>query len=220
MGIKKNELVGPLSLFQAAVADRSDTLRLVRTLNESPGGPEIPADRLNKIFDVWWPQLEKVLQSIELYPYGLFDVVKRGITAVIDSSNLPMYFLDSELIVQHCNDHLASLIDSNASAVIGQHVTELIGRFGQRVPAFRRDAFLEMQHALANRVASDLGPHTEAVEYVDNRNLLGSRYDGLYRVWIHADKICAQKGGDYLGVFVVYHTERLSNDSDIPKPAD
>ena len=220
LGIKKNELIGPMSLFQAAVADRSDTLRLVRSLNASPGGPALPADRLNKIFDVWWPQLEAELRSIELYPYGLFDVVKRGIVAIINSTNLPMYFLDTELIVQHCNDNLTSLIDSPASAIIGQHVTEVIGRFGQRVPAARRDKFLEMQRALTDRVAADLGPHTEAVEYIDNRELLGNRYDGLYRVWIHADMICAQDGGDYLGVFVVFHTERLSNDFEIPKLAD
>jgi hypothetical protein len=218
-GIKKNELVGPLSLFQSAVADREDTLRLVRTLNESTGGSELPAERLNKVFEVWWPHLEAELEKIELYPHGLFDVVKHGIVALIDSSNLPMYFLDSELVVQHCNDHFASLIDSEATAVVGEHVSELIGRFAQRVPETRRAPFLEMQRKLVNRVESDLGPHTEAVDYVDNRALLGSRYEGLYRVWIHADKIRAQKGGDYQGVFVVYRVERLSDEAEIPELA-
>ncbi len=42
------------------------------------------------IYNVWWPQLEAELRSIELYPYGLFDVVKRGILAIIDSTSLPI----------------------------------------------------------------------------------------------------------------------------------
>lgn len=215
-GIKKSELVGPLSLFQSAIADREDTLRMVRTLNESSGGPELPAERLNKIFDVWWPHLEAVLEKIELYPHRLFDVVKQGIVALIDSSSLPMYFLDSELKVHHCNDHLAALLDSEAETITGEHVSDLVGRFARRVHVSRREPFLEMQRALIDRVESDLGPHTEAVEYLDNRELLGSRYDGLYRVWIHADKIRPQKRGDYLGVFVVYRLERLSDDAEIP----
>jgi hypothetical protein len=64
--------------------------------------------------------------------------------------------------------------------------------------------------------ASDLGPHLEAVEYVDNRDLLGNRYDGLYCVWIHADKVSSEKGGDTLGAFVVYRVERLPNNAKIP----
>src|SRR5215471_13931748 len=134
VGVKKSELVGPLSLFQAAVADRTDTLRLVKALNDSQGGPGISPDRLNKMFEVWWPHLDAELRNIEIFPYGLsFDAVKNGIAALIDSSNLPMYFLDSNCIVQHCNQELASLIDSEPAAIIGKTVSELIQRFGRRV---------------------------------------------------------------------------------------
>ena len=216
MGVQKAELTGPLSQFQSAVANRNDTLRLVRTLNYSPGGPAIERDRLEKMFDVWWPHLEAELRSIELYPHGLFDVVRHGIAALIHSSNLPMYFVDSKLIVQDCNDDLASLLNSTSAAIVGQHLSFLIQRFGNRVPASRRARFLESNLALADMAASDLGPHVEAIEYVDNRELSGNRYDGLYRVWIHADKVSSEKGDDVFGAFVVYHVERLPNGATIP----
>ena len=99
VGIKKTELTGPLSRFQSAVADRTDTLWLVRAFNDPPGGPAIERERLDKMFDVWWSHLDSELRSIELYPHGLFDVVRHGIAALTNSSNLPMYFVDWKLEV-------------------------------------------------------------------------------------------------------------------------
>lgn len=215
-GVTKAELIGPLAQFQSAEANRADTLRLVRGLNESPGGPAIERDRLDKMFEVWWPCLDNELRSIDLYSRRNFDIIKQGIAALIHSSNLPMYFVDSQLIVQDCNDDLVSLLNSTATAIVGEHLSVLIRRFGSRVPESRRTKFLESNLALADMAAADLGPHLEAVEYIDNRDLLGNRYDRLYRVWIHADKVSSEKGGDVYGAFVIYRVERLSDNAKIP----
>ncbi len=216
LGVSKNSVPGPLSQFQAAQADRDDTIRLVRTLNNSLGAYAVKPDALRRMFDRSWSELETALKAIRLFPQEISETVKQGIIKLIDSSNLPMYFTDANLVVLHCNDHLASLIDSTPRAVIGHPIIDLIERFGRRVPEKRRQPFLDYQRSLAVRVADDLGPHTEATEYVDNRDLLGSHYDGLYRVWIHADKILTESGGDVLGVFVVYRPERLFENSEIP----
>jgi hypothetical protein len=216
LGVQKKELVGPLGQFQAANADRSDTLRVVRALNAALSTPIIQQERIEKIFDMWWPQLEAALKSIDLYPFGAFDRVKLGISSIIHSSNLPMFFSDHELVLRECNDELASLLNTTVASLLGQPVRVLIEKFANRAPRWRRTEFLKNNLALADMMAADLGPHLEAVEFIDNRELIGNRYNGLYRVRIHADKVTAERGGTVLGVFIVYFVEQLQSDDSIP----
>ncbi|SRR6266404_2074828 len=56
---------GPLAnLFQVAKAEKEETLRMMRALNEASGAP-IANDRLGKQFNQWWPDLEKGLADAE-----------------------------------------------------------------------------------------------------------------------------------------------------------
>ncbi len=49
-------------MFQATIADRDDTLRLLRGLNTTLV-PAVPDDRLLKLFDRFWPDLDTVIAA-------------------------------------------------------------------------------------------------------------------------------------------------------------
>ena len=83
-------------------------------------------------------------------------------------------------------------------------------RFGERVPKDRRNKFLKDQQALIHNTMSDLSPHADRIEYIDNRSLTGNPYNGLYRVWIHADKVYSSQTRKDTGVFVIYQVSPIN----------
>ena len=58
------ELKGPLVRFQAAQANKEDTLRLLRTLNEALESHALTEAKLVGTFERWWPDLEARLLSV------------------------------------------------------------------------------------------------------------------------------------------------------------
>lgn len=57
----------PLSMLQATVCRQEDVLRLVKSLNDALGeGNRVPADRLERSFEKWWPDLEGEIAEIDL----------------------------------------------------------------------------------------------------------------------------------------------------------
>jgi hypothetical protein len=58
-----NELKGPLSQFNVALADADGTWQLVKTLNAHSEFPQTEQD-LRQTFDVWWPKLEQSLAAV------------------------------------------------------------------------------------------------------------------------------------------------------------
>lgn len=58
------DLEGPLAQFQAAVANGEDTRKLVQTINRALRDEALSEERVNKAFEVWWPELEENLASI------------------------------------------------------------------------------------------------------------------------------------------------------------
>jgi hypothetical protein len=55
---------GPLVQFQAAVANKGDTKRLVQTVNSALEKAALPESQLDTTFEVWWPKLEEDLKKI------------------------------------------------------------------------------------------------------------------------------------------------------------
>jgi hypothetical protein len=64
LDLKPSELTGPLTQFQATVANKPDTLRLLHTINNELKAAALPKERLNRTFERWWPELEKSLDNI------------------------------------------------------------------------------------------------------------------------------------------------------------
>jgi TIR domain-containing protein len=52
---------GPLTQFQATLAEKEDVWKLVKSLNEQVGDSRLEESKLRKAFDKWWPELEEGL---------------------------------------------------------------------------------------------------------------------------------------------------------------
>lgn len=68
--LKRSEVEGPLLQFQSTVFERDDVLKLLQSINSACGSDKLDDVRLEKTFDVWWPQLEKLLSEIKEEVYN------------------------------------------------------------------------------------------------------------------------------------------------------
>jgi hypothetical protein len=55
----------PLSQFQDVFADEAGTLKLIQSLNNALGRPLGEEERLKRVFQHWWPDLEKQLNAVQ-----------------------------------------------------------------------------------------------------------------------------------------------------------
>lgn len=59
--IKRAEITGPILQFQSTVFEKEDVKKLVYTINKALGDEKLAETRLEKTFEVWYPNLEKEL---------------------------------------------------------------------------------------------------------------------------------------------------------------
>jgi hypothetical protein len=64
LGLQPTDLIGPLVNFQAAKANREETLKLMQTINNIAGDKPLPSDRLKSTFERFWPDLEAEINKI------------------------------------------------------------------------------------------------------------------------------------------------------------
>jgi hypothetical protein len=65
-GLEPTDVTGPLKHFQATRAQRDDTRSLIKTINKALGNNALPENTLDKLFNKWWPDLDKDLKNISL----------------------------------------------------------------------------------------------------------------------------------------------------------
>lgn len=63
--IKRSEVQGPILQFQSTIFQKDDIKKLVQTLNKASGESGIAESRLDKSFEVWYPTLEKELETLK-----------------------------------------------------------------------------------------------------------------------------------------------------------
>lgn len=63
-GIKRSEVEGPILQFQSTVFEKEDVLKLLKSINTACAADGLEDARLERSFDVWWPQLESQLEAI------------------------------------------------------------------------------------------------------------------------------------------------------------
>ena len=63
-GFSQAQLQGPLAQFQAAAADKSSTLEVMKSINGALEENGLDPARLERTFETWWPQLEQALGNI------------------------------------------------------------------------------------------------------------------------------------------------------------
>lgn len=66
LGLQPTDLQGPLVQFQATEASKSDTFRLLQTINTALASEGLPEANLQRVFDKWWPDLRAELNKINL----------------------------------------------------------------------------------------------------------------------------------------------------------
>jgi hypothetical protein len=59
LGLRSGDLAGPLSQFQTTEFTRDDVQKLVRAINAGAGGAAIATDRLDRNFQICWPDLDQ-----------------------------------------------------------------------------------------------------------------------------------------------------------------
>ena len=64
LGLGPTDVKGPFVQFQAVNADRTDTKRLVQAVNRALGTEALPEERIDRIFDRFWPQLDEKIKEI------------------------------------------------------------------------------------------------------------------------------------------------------------
>ena len=62
-GLDATDVAPPLSQFQGVNADKEGTYRLVMSINRARKTP-IPQEKLERTFDLWWPQLEQKINEV------------------------------------------------------------------------------------------------------------------------------------------------------------
>ncbi len=102
-GIKPSDVGSPLSQFQVTQFDKHDVLRLVESINKSAGDDALPTQRLERMHDALWPQLEaKVLPILETQHNSSPDVFTTTLS-LEDLSNT----LEEVLVLTRQQAHLA-----------------------------------------------------------------------------------------------------------------
>lgn len=74
--IKRSEINGPILQFQSTVFDKEDIRKLVKTINKACGDEQLKEERLDKTFEVWYPNLEEELSKIK--PSAKETVAKKA----------------------------------------------------------------------------------------------------------------------------------------------
>lgn len=63
--LKRSEVKpGPILQFQSTIVEKDDVRKLLLSINGA-SQPALDEARLNKVFDVWWPELESKLKALE-----------------------------------------------------------------------------------------------------------------------------------------------------------
>ena len=58
-GITLAQLQGPLAQFQASEANKEQTFKMLKSINEASKGSGLDSARLEEAFEKWWPELKK-----------------------------------------------------------------------------------------------------------------------------------------------------------------
>jgi predicted transcriptional regulator len=101
-GISSKELQGPLSQFQVTSIEKEDMLKLVMSMNRTLKSNAVPIERLYRSFEITWPGIKKVLESIDNFDIEddvFSDIPTEENTSTMDQSTINLDVLQSEIDV-------------------------------------------------------------------------------------------------------------------------
>jgi hypothetical protein len=69
IGLEKQQLTGPIAQFQCVEATEASTHELLKSINETMGNEGLKSERLQKYFNMFWPELKSAIESISSTPF-------------------------------------------------------------------------------------------------------------------------------------------------------
>jgi hypothetical protein len=63
-GIDNTDLSGPLTTFQTTHFEKADFKKLMSTINDAGGENKLARDTFEKVFEMWWPQIDASVKRI------------------------------------------------------------------------------------------------------------------------------------------------------------
>jgi hypothetical protein len=138
---------------------------------------------------------------------------KPGIRSLVSSSPIPMYFMDNQLRPILANEPFLALIGATNRELHEKPIEKVLYEFSlSRVPLNHREAVERHQLRLKEDLLGDYNYRRTAV-LLDNRDLEHPNLPGLWLSWVHAQKVRVHTGAPYVGIFVLFHVEGLSEES-------
>lgn len=125
--IKRSEVEGPILQFQSTIFEKSDVLKLLKSINSACGQDALEEVRLEKAFDVWWPDLEKQLNAIPEIPSDSKNESSEADSASIDQNSRVL----EELLELTRNNH--KLLRDPSSLLPPEYVDHVMRRRPPRV---------------------------------------------------------------------------------------
>lgn len=75
-GIENTDVTGPLTTFQSTSFEKSDVRDLLLTINDSGKDKKLSTDTFERVFEKWWPDIERSVQEIISSSGGNDDEVR------------------------------------------------------------------------------------------------------------------------------------------------
>lgn len=98
IGIDFQHVQGPLAQFQGRKANREAVFKLLEDINKTaPEAAAVPADRLQRLFDLLWPDLERVLEEAETPERPAEEPAERQVAEVLDELVAAVRGMDARL---------------------------------------------------------------------------------------------------------------------------
>ncbi len=154
-------ITGPLSQFQGVNADKEGTLKLVRGINQNLDKP-LPDDRISRIFERAWPDLERKLQATSRPSSG--DHLRTWMKEVSDQNSSQLQVFDERLSPKNKSNFLLraeqEVIDLGTTLnTCSEYLVTTIR------PAYYREAVLSLLDKGVNYICVILDPESEVCEY-------------------------------------------------------
>ncbi len=171
------------------------------------------------VYDVnsptWADELRRkvtsMLQEVRRAPLGSVTLpdnktggFRKGLEALIDAAETPMFLTDLSRTILHCNQSLADLVRAARADFEGKPFSEsLLPWLAKRVPDHLRQQFVREQLELQQSFEKRQDPKSFAEVYFDNQDFPKiNRWKGRHRVRIFAIRLPDNYEG--AGYFVVY----------------
>jgi len=112
--IARSQLIGPLSQFQAKEASNASTWEMLQSINLSMPGGSLPEARLKKYFDLFWPSLEEVLETVNRELRPLPQPLRQKLINTLAPmfhrvAEIEMHALESDLPIWEVNLNQAAI---------------------------------------------------------------------------------------------------------------